>query len=123
MFELEAYAQDTNEMTQSPAGEPNGIQQTNAGSGGGSFQFIMMMGMIFVIFYFLLIRPEKKKRDEQEKKINSLKKGDKIITAGGIHGSIVGMKDDVAVIKIAENTKIEILKSAISTIVGDDAKK
>lgn len=123
MFELEAYAQDTNEMTQAPSGGPDGIQPSTTSAGGGPYQFIMMMGLIFVIFYFLLIRPEKKKRDEQEKKINSLKKGDKIITAGGIHGSIVGVKDEVAVIKIAENTKIEILKSAISTIVGDEPKK
>jgi preprotein translocase subunit YajC len=123
MFELEAYAQETNEMTQVPADNPDGIQPVTTSAGGGPYQFVMMMGVIFVIFYFLLIRPEKKKREEQEQKVNSLKKGDKIITAGGIYGSIVGVKDDIAVIKIAENVKIEILKTAISTIVGDESKK
>lgn len=126
MFELEAYAQETQvtqETTQVPAGEVDGIQPVNNNPAGGMYEFFMMMGLIFVIFYFLLIRPEKRKREEQEKKINSLKKGDMIITAGGIYGSIVGVKDDVAVIKIAENVKIEILKSAISTIVADHQKK
>ena len=124
MFELEAYAQDTQETVQVPAGgEVDGIQPASNNTAGGMYPFFMMMGLIFIIFYFLLIRPEKKKKEEQERKINSLKKGDKIITAGGIYGSIIGVKDDVAVIKIAENVKIEILKSAISTIVADQTKK
>lgn len=123
MFELEAYAQDTNEMTQAPGGEnPDGIQPNSSNASGGPYQFILMMGVIFVIFYFLLIRPEKKKREEQDKKINALKKGDRIISAGGIYGTIAGVKDETVVLKIAENVKIEILKSAISTIVGDEKK-
>ena len=95
----------------------------NSGTGaasGGMWEFILMMAVIFSIFYFILIRPEKKKRHDHEKRINQLKKGDRIITAGGIYGKIVGMKENAAVVQIAENVKVEILKSSISTIVEDE---
>ncbi|RJP21794.1 MAG: preprotein translocase subunit YajC [Candidatus Omnitrophota bacterium] len=86
------------------------------------WQTIMMFGMIFAVFYFLLIRPQQKQRKKHEERVNQLKKGDKVITSGGIHGSIIGMKDDIAVVKIAENVKIEIQKSSISTILSDEQK-
>ncbi len=82
--------------------------------------FLLMMGMIFGVFYFLLIRPQQKQRQQHEQKVNSLKKGDQIIGAGGIYGTIIGVKDDKAVIKVADNVKIEILKSSITHIVGKE---
>lgn len=109
MFALEAYAN-------SPQTPP---------PGGGLWDFLLMMAVIFSIFYFILIRPERKKRQQHEERVNSLKKGDRIITSGGIFGKIVGMKDKegAAVIQIAENVKIEILKSSISTILDEDKGK
>lgn len=101
-----AYAQDT------------GTQSATQGMGS----FLLMMGSIFAIFYFLLIRPQQKQRQKHEARVSSLKKGDRIIAAGGIYGSIIGMKDDVAVIKIAENVKIEVLKSSITHILGEEEK-
>lgn len=89
----------------------------------GMSTFILMMGSIFAIFYFLLIRPQKKERQQHEEKVNSLKKGDRVVAAGGVFGSIIGIKDDKAVIKIAENVKIEVLKSSISHIIGQEEEK
>ncbi len=74
------------------------------------------MIFIFAIFYFLLIRPQQKKQKELQKSIDALKKGDKVITAGGIIGTITSLQDDYVVLKVGENdmTKMEVLKSAIT---------
>lgn len=76
------------------------------------FPFII----IFVIFYFLLIRPQRKKQSELNQMISNLKKGDRVVTIGGVIGTITSLQDDYVVIKIGdnENTKVEVLKSAIS---------
>ena len=89
----------------------------------GMSQFLIMMGSIFAIFYFLLIRPQQKQRQKHEEQINSLKKGDRVIAAGGIYGSIIGTKEDIAVLKVAENVKIEVLKSSITHILGSEEKQ
>lgn len=71
--------------------------------------------MIFFVFYFLLLRPQQKKQQELQKLINELKKGDKVVTSGGIIGVVTSLQNDYAVIKVGdnENTKMEVLKSAI----------
>ncbi len=75
---------------------------------------------IFVIFYFLLIRPQAKRQREQAQMLANLKKGDRVLTQGGIYGVIVGVKDDMVVLKIAENTKVEVARSAISALKGSE---
>lgn len=72
--------------------------------------------LVFIIFYFLLIRPQQKRQQELQKMVEGLKKGDKVVTAGGIIGVITSVQNDYVVIKVGdnENTKIEVLKSAIS---------
>jgi preprotein translocase subunit YajC len=67
----------------------------------------LMIGM-FAIMYFLMIRPQQKRQREHRQMLESLGKGDRVVTSGGIHGTIVGIKDDVVVLRIDENTKIEI---------------
>nr|AFD03207.1 preprotein translocase subunit YajC [uncultured bacterium W4-21b] len=70
---------------------------------------------MFVIFYFLLIRPQQKKEKNRKGMISDLKKGDRIVTTGGIIGVVSGVKDDILIIKVGEkDTKFEILKSAVS---------
>jgi len=84
--------------------------------GASAFSGVLMILVIFGIFYFLLVRPQMKKQKEHQSMVNSLKKGDKVVTTGGIHGTVVGIKDDIAVIKIAEEVKIEVSKSCVATI-------
>jgi preprotein translocase subunit YajC len=72
------------------------------------------MILIFVAFYFLLIAPQRKKQKQHEKMIQSLEKGAKVKTIGGMFGTITGVKDDCFVIRIAENVKVEISKEAVS---------
>jgi len=77
---------------------------------------IGMILMMFVIMYFLMIRPEQKRQKEKQNMLNNLKKGDKIVTLGGIIGTISGIKEDSIILKVADNTNIRILKTAISTV-------
>ena len=76
------------------------------------FPFII----VFFIMYMLIIRPQQKKQRKLREQIESLKKGDNVITTGGLIGKISGLKDDRAVLKIAENVKVEVLKEAITTV-------
>jgi len=107
-----------------------GAALAQEGTGGGQppaagdmlSRWLMMMAMIFFVFYFLVIRPQQKQRKEHEQKINSLSKGDRVMTSGGLYGSIVGIKETVAVLKIAENVKVEVSKNAINHVLGKDEK-
>lgn len=72
---------------------------------------IALMG---VIFYFLLYRPQKKEQKKRSDMLSSLKKGDKVVTIGGIHGSIIGITDKIVTLKIAEKVEIEISRTAVS---------
>lgn len=96
--------------------------QAGAAAGSGS-----LLGMfapliaIFVIFYFFLIRPQNKKQKETEKMINALKKGDKVITIGGIHGVVSSVKEKTIIVKVDDNAKIEFNRTAIATVEKSDA--
>ena len=78
-------------------------------------QTVIMFGGIFIIFYLLMIRPQSKKAKELAAKLSSLKPGDKIITSSGIVGTVVAIKDRTISLRSAD-TKLEILKSAVSDI-------
>ena len=83
------------------------------GVGGGSSMLIFLLLMI-LIFYFFLIRPQQKKQKKIEEARNSLQKGDKVVTIGGIHGKFVDVKDRTLTIEIAHDVRIEVDKAAIS---------
>ena len=72
--------------------------------------------LIFVIFYFLLIRPQKKQEKEHQKLLKALDKNDQVVTSGGIHGTIVNVKDKTVTLRVDENVKIEIEKNCISVV-------
>jgi len=71
---------------------------------------------IFGIFYFLLIRPQQKKQKEHQKMVSELKKNDEVVTSGGMHGTVVNVKDTTLTLKVDENVKVEINKSAIAYV-------
>ena len=88
------------------------------GAGAGGFSAFVPLILMFVIFYFLLIRPQQKRQKQTQAMIGSLRNGDKVVTSAGIYGTIAGIKDDVIILKIADNVKVEILKSAVSGLVN-----
>ena len=96
-----------------------GVQGAQAGS---PIVSIGMMVVIFAIFYFLLIRPQKQQQKKLAQSIADLKKGDKIIIAGGIVAEYVSDKEGgrIAIVKVGENTKMEIIKSSISAVVTEE---
>lgn len=97
----------------------NSILFAAGGSGSGPSQLPLLFVILatFAIFYFILIRPQQKKQKALKKMIEALKKGDRVMTSGGIFGTVVGIKDDIVVLKIDENVKIEVVKNAVSTVV------
>lgn len=77
--------------------------------------------MMIAIFYFFLIRPQSKRQKETEKMLAALKKGDKVVTIGGIHGTITSVKENTIVLKVDDNTKIEFNRTAIASVEKSEA--
>ncbi|HHL73519.1 MAG TPA: preprotein translocase subunit YajC [Bacteroidetes bacterium] len=77
------------------------------------FRMFLPIILIFVVMYFFMIRPQVKKQKKHQEMVQSLQKGDKVLTSGGIYGQVVGIKENAFVVKIADNTKVEVAKSAI----------
>jgi preprotein translocase subunit YajC len=84
---------------------------------------IPMMLVMFAIIYFLMIRPEQKKQKDRLAMVNSIKKGDKVVSIGGMMGVVHNVKDTSILVRIAENTVVEFTKAAISTVVTEGAEK
>lgn len=92
----------------------------DASAAGASLATFVPFILIILIMYFLMIRPQSKKQKETQKMLDALKKGDKVITIGGIHGTVSSIKDgNVVVVKVDDNTKIEFNRTAIASVVGD----
>lgn len=97
-----------------------GAAGAGSASQSGSFvQMIITFGLIFVVMYFLIFRPQKKKEQETKNMIDALKKGDKVVTIGGIHGVVSSTKEKTIVVKVDDNTKIEFNRTAIATVLTD----
>ncbi len=99
-------------------GTPSGGSAT-----GGSGQMVttfITFGLVILIFYFLIIRPQNRKQKKAKEMLKSLKKGDKAVTIGGIHGTVVAVKEQTTVLKVDDTTKLEFTKSAIASVVSEE---
>lgn len=95
------------------------LLQNGAQGQGNMLMSVVPFILIIAIFYFFIIRPQNKKQKETEKMINALKKGDKVVTIGGIHGTVSSTKEKSVVVKVDSNTQIEFSRSAISAVVTE----
>ncbi len=86
------------------------------GAAGGFAGFIPII-LMFVIFYFLLIRPQQKRNKEHRQMVANLKKGDRIITSGGLHGRVTGIDDTTLTVEIADKVRVKVNRGNVSTIV------
>ena len=107
---------------------PEFLAQTSAPGGSqGGIPGMMIVGyvLLFAAMYFFMIAPQRKKQKAHEKMLSELGSGDEIVTTGGIYGTITNVKEDRFVVRIAENTKIEVGKAFVSTVVNrvSEAKK
>lgn len=91
------------------------------GQGGGGFAAFLPFILIMVVIYFLMIRPQSKRQKDKRLMLENLKKGDRVITIGGIHGNIAGLKNNgkVVVLKVDKNMNITVNKSAIAGLAGN----
>jgi len=98
------------------------------GSPGGSgpsaaISQVLFFAAIFAIFYFLLIRPQQRQRKDREAMLIAVKRGDKVVTTGGLHGTVVGLSEHTFVLKVADQVKLEFERSAIGRIVAQGEKE
>jgi preprotein translocase subunit YajC len=77
---------------------------------------LVPLALLFVIFYFLIIRPQKKQESDRQKMISSLNKNDEVVTTGGIHGTVVTVKEKTVIVRIDENVKVEVEKNCVSFV-------
>ncbi len=93
---------------------------------GGGFAAFVPIILMFVIFYFLLIRPQQKKAKAHQEMINNLKKGDRVVTSGGIHGTITSLDESTATVEIADKVRVKVTRGSIAGVsqgAGSDSGK
>jgi len=86
------------------------------------FSTLSMMAIIFLIFYFLLIRPQQRQLKEQRKLLDSLQKGDNVVTTGGLYGRIIEVGEKVLTVEIAEKVKVKINRDAVAGVVRPEVQ-
>lgn len=94
----------------------------NGGGGSSLVSTIIMFGAIFLIFYFMIIRPQQKRAKEREKLLSNMQKGDKVVTSGGLHGTIVHIEEKTVMLQVSDNVKLKYERSAIATILPSGNK-
>ena len=100
------------------------LQAGGAGSASGSLGMSLLPFLaIIVIFYFFLIRPQNKKQKETQKMLDALKKGDKVITIGGIPGTVSSVKENTVIVKVDDDCKLEFNRTAISSVELTEEEK
>jgi preprotein translocase subunit YajC len=95
--------------------------QPSSGEGPGLMSNVILFGSIILIFYFMIIRPQQKRTKERQKLIESMKKGDKVITSGGMYGTVAGLDEKTVLVQIADNVKVKLDRSSIATIISESA--
>ncbi len=94
------------------------IAQQTQDPTGNLISTVIMFGAIFAIFYFMVMRPQQKRAKEREKMLSNVQKGDKVVTSGGLHGTIAGMEDNTILLQVSDNVKLKFEKAAITTVVS-----
>ncbi len=90
--------------------------------GGPPFQILLLqIGFFVLIFYFLLIRPQQKRQKEHQKLVDAVKAGDRVVTAGGLHGLVAQVKEKTLMVKIADGVRVEFEKSSVSSVIPASA--
>jgi preprotein translocase subunit YajC len=109
------------------------LLQVNPGGTGGTpapeaqkgpgYEMFIMIGVIIVVFYFFMIRPQQKKQKAEQKMRDSLAKGDRVVTIGGIHGKIVSIEDATALIEVDNGVKLKMEKTALKPVMAESEDK
>ena len=95
-------------------GQPSGQDPSQ-----GMFSTLIMFALIIAIFYFMILRPQQKRQKERQKLLGSIKKGDKIVTAGGLYGTIAGLDEKTVLLQVADNVKMKFDRSAVASVISE----
>lgn len=98
-------------------------QVPNGGGSGSVMTQLVFFGAIFAIFYFLLIRPQQKQKKEREALLATVKKGDRVVTTSGLHGTVVGLSEQTVTLKVTEQVRLDFDRAAIGRIVPVGGEK
>jgi preprotein translocase subunit YajC len=90
------------------------------GAGGALSQFLLLFAPLFAIWYFLVIRPQQQQRRKTQEMLSNLKTGDRVVTSGGIYGTIISFRNGVVQLQIASQVKVDVTRSAITSLVADE---
>jgi len=82
---------------------------------------VLFFAAIFAIFYFLLIRPQQKQKRDREQMLSAIKKGDRIVTTGGLHGTVTGLSEHTVTVRVADQVKLEFDRSAVGRIMVESS--
>ncbi len=93
-----------------------------SGQGAGGFTSLVPLILMFVIFYFLLIRPQQKKSKEHREMLGHLKKGDRIITSGGLHGRVTAISEATMTVEIADKVRVKIARSNVAQVLQSSSR-
>ena len=99
------------------------LQAAPSGPTSGLSDQLVLILIIFAIFYFIVFRPMRKRQRDTEQMLTALKNGDRVVTNGGLYGTVVGVSDDVVQLRVAEHVKVQVAKSAIARLVEESVKK
>lgn len=98
------------------------ILMAQSAQGGGSplVTFILPFLLVIIVFYFLIMRPQKKREEKRQKMIDALEKGDKVVTVGGVHGTVKRVDDDSILAQVDSNVKLRFDKDAVANVANKD---
>jgi len=97
--------------------------QAPSGGPGAVMTQVLFFAAIFAIFYFLLIRPQQRQKKERESMLSAVKKGDRVVTSSGLHGTVVGLNDQTVTLKIADQVKVDFDRASLARIVPARGEK
>jgi preprotein translocase subunit YajC len=93
--------------------------QGGGGAEGSLFSTLIMFALIIGIFYFMILRPQQKRQKEREKLLTAMKKGDRVVTAGGLHGTIAGIDEKTVLVQVTDTVKLKYDRTAIASILRE----
>jgi preprotein translocase subunit YajC len=105
-----AHAADLAYAASSPPG--------NAGGPAAFLQPLILFGAMFAIFYFIVLRPQQRQKAERERMLSAIKKGDKVVTTSGMHGTVVGLGEHTVTLRVADQVKLEFDRAAVGRVVA-----
>lgn len=95
------------------------LMAPQGGEGPSLISNLILFGSIIAIFYFMIIRPQQKREKERQGMLSALKKGDKVVTGGGIHGTVMGLEEKTVLVQVADNVKIKVERGSITAVIRE----